>query len=99
MLLACKEYVQNGQEFTSAWENMLGHSSARLLSNEELNVIKRLGGDFGFTDCEGEITRLEYIGDMLKSLYEKRCKYCSNQGKTYISVGFMTGAIIMIFIL
>jgi len=99
VLSLCKNNIQNAQNFNQAWSNMLTHPLFRLLTGEEFNLIKQLGCGFGYTDCAGETARLEHIYERLDMLYQRRQDSCSRQGKSYLTVGFLTGMIIMIFMI
>lgn len=94
----CVEQIRQGEEFLPAWSHMLSCPEVHKLSKEEISLLTELGEQFGKTDVEGELARLDAIYQQLVVLHVRRCEDCCQQGKTYITTGFLVGALTALII-
>lgn len=92
----CRKSISEGKSFLLAWEDALSDSRARVLSSDEIEVIRRLGLNFGRSDIESELARLTHISEQLDAMYQRRCEQCRRQCRLYVTVGFLIGVIILI---
>lgn len=96
----CVSWVNNGEEFPSAWKRSLNEKNEMLyMRRKDIEVIKAFGESFGITDADGQISNCELCLERLKNNRNEAEREREQYSKLSGILGLLVGlGIIIVFL-